>query len=87
MGASGLKSIANALKIGNISNPILISEATATVTDYAFENRDKLLKLNQNESKVVVFIDIGQCKTSIVVAEYKTTPVNEIEQDSDSSEE
>ena len=55
--------------IAGIKNPILVSESTATVTSYAYENIDKLKKLSQR--KHVIFIDIGHSKTTVTVASYE----------------
>ena len=64
----GKDSLFRACKQAGIQIPLLVPEDTATVSYYAHYH---LQDFKQNMPRVIVFIDIGNAKTTATVAQYK----------------
>ena len=61
-----IKAYYRACLIANLAKPIMISESTATVVIYAYDNIRSLMALE--EPRIVAFIDIGNANLTVTFA-------------------
>ena len=70
MTAKGRQQLYEACLIAGIQErPIMISESTATVVNYAQENSSNLSRIKA--PKTVVFVDMGYSQTTVTAAKFK----------------